>query len=453
MKWTLFSLFLITSIHATTIADFFAIDPELDGAIIGVYIEDAASGKEVLAHNSDLNLQLASLTKLATGYVAIEKLGGAFRYQTTLEYSGVIDKKGGLQGDLIIRGGGDPTLALDVIPEWGFAVKRKGIHAVSGRVIADASCFETLSTSPHWEYMDLGNYYAAGASGLSINQNSYRVTFAPGSQIGEKAEVIKVDPVIPTLTISNEMKTGPKGSGDHGYIYGSEYSPLQIYRGTIPSGVEEFSIRGAIPDPARFTAETFSRHLQLANPAKVVRKKGGVQGATEIISTKKSPPLKQIVREMLQSSNNLYAEHLLKTLGNGESKRGLSIVKKTLADLGVIVHLKDGCGAARTNIGSPKNMVGLIRAMRRAPELREAVDALPELGASGTLAVLDGINGARVFGKTGTMSGINNLAGYIVLQDGRSYNFCIMLNNFTCRPGTAKKEIRRFLQTFIEEVL
>lgn len=188
-------------------------------------------------------------------------------------------------------------------------------------------------------------------------------------------------------------------------------------------------------------------------PVKVVRKKGGIEGEKYTIASKYSPPLNQIVREMLQKSNNLYAEHLLKTIGDGESEKGLAYIHSILEKVGVGLFLKDGCGAARTNWASPQNMTRLIRVMRQDPLMQEAIDSLPELGVSGTLADRKHIADVQIFGKTGSMTGVSNLAGFFLLQDGRSYNFCICINNFTCEPSVAKNAIHSFLQTFIQEIL
>ncbi len=443
---------IASSLYATTHDDFLAIPEELEGAQIGIYIEDGRTTEEAFSSHKKMHFQIGSLVKMATAYGALKTLGSAYRYETHLAHTGVIDKNGVLKGDIVVVGGGDPTLNAESIPEWGFAVKKHGIHAIQGRVLVDASCFETLGASPYWEYRDLGNYYAAGASGISINHNQYTVSFRPSDIRGNPAEVISIEPKIPSLVYSNEVRTAEAGSGDQAYIFGSEYSPLHIFRGTVPQGKNIFLIKGAIPDPARFCGDALTRHLGLKKHPKVIRSKEKSVEKYEVIQTKKSPQLRQIVREMIERSDNLYAEHLIRSIGNGMSEEGLSTLTTLLKESGVSLHLKDGCGAARSNLASPEQMTRLVRFFRGNEEGQIIIDALPEWGVSGTLAKLPSIQGARVFAKTGSMSNVFNVAGIISLQDGRTYNFCICVNNFTCQKRSVQEYIFAFLSTFIDEI-
>lgn len=107
------------------------------------------------------------------------------------------------------------------------------ITKINGTLFIDTSCFETGLASGYWNFEDLDNYYGAGASGVALNQNTYLITFQPGKRENDPASVIKIDPPIPNLTFYNEVTTGPAGSGDLVCVFGSEYSPVQFYRGKL----------------------------------------------------------------------------------------------------------------------------------------------------------------------------------------------------------------------------
>ena len=194
-------------------AQFFQTD-SFKRAQIGISIVDVETEKEMFSANGEQFFVPASLQKIPLSAAAVAFLGEEYCFSTMLEYEGKITSDGHLQGNIWIRGGGDPTLSLDIFAQWEEAIKREGISKIDGKIYVDASCFETGLASPYWQFGDLGNYYGAGASSLTINQNLYRVTFQPGKKEGDPATVLKIDPPIPYLQIHNEVSTGPAGSGD-----------------------------------------------------------------------------------------------------------------------------------------------------------------------------------------------------------------------------------------------
>ena len=171
----------------------------------------------------------ASNLKLLTTAVALDMLGGDYQINTDLEYDGQINSKGELNGNLYIRGEGDPTLGSSEMEGvarydslfriWVEQIKAKGIIKITGNIIGDDSYFDYMPLPGGWAWDDIGNYYAAGTSGLCINENLYYLYFKPADSVGEKAEVIRTEPQLANLSFINHMKTGKKGSGDNGYIY------------------------------------------------------------------------------------------------------------------------------------------------------------------------------------------------------------------------------------------
>ena len=176
--------------------------------------------------------------------------------------------------NLYIRGEADPTLGScdfdsstcleSQMGRWVSAVQRAGIKQIDGNIIGDDRFLDHMPLPGGWLWTDIGNYYAAMTSGLSINENLYYLYFKPARYVGGPAEVLRTEPEVPGLSFFNHMKTGAAGSGDNGYIYAAPWQMVHQLEGTIPAGVSEFSIKGSLPDPALFAAQMLKEQLATA---------------------------------------------------------------------------------------------------------------------------------------------------------------------------------------------
>jgi D-alanyl-D-alanine carboxypeptidase/D-alanyl-D-alanine-endopeptidase (penicillin-binding protein 4) len=413
----------------------------LDHAVAGIYAVDTATGKVLIDKNSDLSLVPSSCMKIVTTAAALQLLGADARFETSLEYDGVIDKGKTLHGNLYIHGGGDPCLGSDRIPAslswkkqieaWADAVQKLGIEKIEGRVIGDASRWEKALAVPSWAWEDLGNYYGAGASALSFHENAYALVFKPGSKAGDRTAILRTDPPLPALVLQNEVTTGPEGSGDRACIYGSEFSSIQAVRGTVPAAVDEFTIKGAIPDPAEFCAELLAQTLQ-ERGISVEQKMVPAQRRT-VFHTTASPTVAEIVHWTNQNSINLYAEHLLKALGErmsqeGSTQAGLKGIASFLTsqkiDLGGL-SMMDGSGLSRKNLITAKQLVAVLLKMRKSEAFPIFFQSLPDQGGS-------------VRAKTGSMSFIRGAAGY-----AGEIAFAIIINH-GCDAKRMNEELKQF---------
>lgn len=385
-------------------------------ATVSIYAIHMPTGKVLINENSDKSLMPSSCLKVVTTAAALDLLGAGSHFETHLEYDGEIDADGVLHGNIYIRGGGDPCLGSDRIAsslswqkqlkEWVVAIQNSGIKAIDGSVIGDASVWETALAVPSWCWEDLGNYYGAGASALSFHENAYTLFFKPGQKVGDKTLIIRTDPAVPDLTFQNEVKTGPIGSGDQACIYGMEFSPMQYVRGTVPAGVSEFSIKGAIPDPSSFCASLLTEALE---------EKGIVTAANNMPSKNKrssfhktiSPTIAEIVYWTNQKSINLYAEHLLKKMGEahgneGSTKAGIKVVTEYWSSQGIDIgglNMADGSGLSRKNLITTKQLVSILLKMKESKLYPIFFDSLPK--------VSDVISA-----KSGSMSLAKGYAGY-----------------------------------------
>ncbi|MEO8398403.1 MAG: D-alanyl-D-alanine carboxypeptidase/D-alanyl-D-alanine-endopeptidase [Ignavibacteriaceae bacterium] len=424
----------------------------------GVYAEYVDSGKEIFSLNSDYSLAPASGLKVFTTSAALNILGEDFIFETKLYYWGNINSDGTLKGNIFIKGGGDPTLGSNLVKGslaidslmnvWVNSIKKIGIKKVEGSIISDASLFEGNSVPDYWPYIDIGNYYGAGISALCINDNLYHLYFTPSKDVGGEAKVLKVVPEIEGLTFTNFMRTGSKGSGDNGYIYSAPNQFQSFLRGTIPAGVDEFSIRGSIPNPPLFAAQYLKSFLEkndikVSSFAKVADEKISYDEAKLILKTI-SPPVKDIVYIINKKSFNLYAEQLLAAIGlklegKGSTYSGIKALKIFLDSNGIPtdgLELYDGSGLSRTNTITPKIMVKLLSFMTKQKTFHSFYNSLGIAGDPNDISFYKNMgantkaaNNARI--KSGLINGVRSHSGYVEDLKGRMIAFSFIANNFS----------------------
>jgi D-alanyl-D-alanine carboxypeptidase/D-alanyl-D-alanine-endopeptidase (penicillin-binding protein 4) len=304
----------------------------------------------------------------------------------------------------------------------------------------------------------MGNYYAAGTDALSIHDNLYYLWFEPGRYEGAPAEVLYTEPEIEGLTFINHMKTGRRGSGDKGYIYSAPGQYEALLRGTIPADGKPFSIKGVIPEPALFCARYFYNQLQ-ENNINVIDG-AGVQHPIrpyedlDLLLQTTSPPVSEIVHIINKRSFNLYAEQLiyhlaLQTGREGTRKAGISALLGFLNDNDIDVggvKLYDGSGLSRTNRITAKSMVQLLKfatgqtwydVFNRSLAVTGDSEDIGNFKRFGRNTILE--KNARV--KSGLITGVRSLSGYMEARSGRKMAFSLIVNNF---QGSSRQVDRIF---------
>lgn len=468
------------SLHpATTVQGVLAAlesDPDLKHASWGVCIRKVSDGSVVAQHDADRRLIPASIQKLLTTSVALELLGSEFRFETSLQYAGHLDTATGkLDGSIIIRGGGDPTLGSgkvgtdslsEIIAMWVAEIRDGGIRTVNGSVIGDASFFEDELPPSTWAWNDLGNYYAAPASGLTIHDNLYGLTLTSPAQLGAKTSILRAEPPMDDITFFNEAVTGEYGTGDEAYIHGSPFTYTKFIRGTLPPGRGTFTIKGALPDPALFAAKQLSDALAAAGIE--VTGSSQTNRTTDLsklfnrvtIQTLRSPRLADILRRINQQSDNLYAEHMLKMIGKkktgkGTMAAGIETIEESLVAKGQSSHaynIEDGCGLSRSNTISASALTAYLAAIGKTKSFEIFKETLATCGKNGTLStVCDGTIGeGRIIGKSGSLKGVRSYAGFFTSLAGEEYCFALIANNFSCSSRAMKEKWERLMVEMVK---
>lgn len=420
------------------------------------------TGEKIVSLNSELAIAPASNMKLITTSAALDILGEDYKFVTRIYSDGEIDKAGNLNGNVYIVGGGDPSLGYnlvkgslsldDLMTIWIKAFIDKGIKSISGNIIADDLLYDRIPIPDNWVWVDLGNYYAASTSALTINNNLYFLYFKPADKVGDSAELIRTEPKIDNLEFSNYMKTGGKGSGDNGYVYNAPLQFNATLRGTIPQGNDEFSIKGSIPNPPLFAAQYFRNALIkskiLVNGIATLIEKKVKYSNDKLITETLSPPLKDIIFIVNKKSDNLYTEMLLKAIGykakgEGSVEKGIVAVedyfkKNKVNTDGLIMY--DGCGLSRSDAITTNFMCDLLTMISKKSYFSSFFNSLAFVGNPNDISSYSnyGIGTPIEMNahlKSGVIERVRAYSGYLKDMNGRTIAFSMIANNFNGSGG------------------
>ena len=429
-------------------------DPCMKSGSAAILIMDINNSEIIAEHNSSVSLTQASVMKLITSAAALELLGSEHRFVTGIGFTGSVRKSSGtLEGDIIIKGGGDPVLGSENFPDyyedfadsWVTEISSAGIKRIKGRIVSDDSYFDYQPVPPGWNWEDLGNYYGAGVYGISLYDNTLKMHFRT-SGTGTVPVLLYTEPKDPGINLRNYLRAS--GNSDQGYVYMSPYSSSGWISGTIPVNSDDFVLKASLPDPPLLLSKILTGKLKAAGikvklEPVTVRLITGYSPAsyTEIARTE-SPPLSEIIKLLNTESINLYAEHLVKEIGKltsdeGTTDAGLSAVRQFLESIGLEtggMFIEDGSGLSPQDAVNPAQMVKLLVYMKeKSRNWHEYFDSLPEAGKEGTLkdCFLDPVFDGRLRAKSGTLTRSKAYAGYFETMTGREMTFCIIVNNFT----------------------
>ena len=431
----------------------------MDQAQWAVVVRAAGTGEVLFERNPAKLMVPASNMKIVTLAVAAQALGWDTTFTTTLEASGSVDN-GVLRGDLYVRGGADPTIntrdarGAAVFAGWGAALNAAGITRIDGRIIGDDNLFddEGLGAGWAWDYLQYG--YAAPTGALQFNEDVASLQVTPGASIGDPA-VVSLSPGS-GLTVQNKALTAAAGT------------PETIdYRRFLDRPVLEITGLVPLPPPGVAAAETrtVGREVAVLNPTlyfiRSLKDALMLQGIPvtgdpvdiddldpqptverRIIARTESPTLREIGAVMMKVSQNLYADTLLKAMGasstgTGTVAAGRDVMLAALRDWKLdetALVIADGSGLSRYNYLTADVLASLLDRMYADPRHREPfISTFAAMGREGTVASrlrkTRAEGNARV--KTGSLSNMRALSGFVQTRDGEMLVFSMIANDFT----------------------
>lgn len=430
--------------------------PELSNTHVGVSAQYVETGEYLYRREDDKNFTPASNVKLITTAAALEYLGKNFRFVTRFYLDGSSNRGGEFIGNIVIRGGGDPTLSQFFFRDPSFvfdAVYRKldslGIHSVRGNIIADDSYFADEPYPNGWAIEDIPYAFSPEISGLNYNDNLVEFVCEPGIAPGERPQVI-ILPENDYITYRNELTTtdstiAPTAEAARG-AESNEYSLV----GGVPvrTDADNVIVQASVHEPSLYFASVFRGYLE----DRGIKVRGSLLQSSEInyypdysslllMTENYSPPLAEIILITNRFSHNLCAEVLLKTIakektGIGTFQKGIDLVKQYLIKNGIYTEntlLSDGSGLSRLNLFSPKNFVKLLSTMYHSQYRDEYIASLAIPGERGTLQkrMIKSRAETNIFAKTGGMTSVSTISGYALTRDREPVAFSIMMNGFT----------------------
>jgi serine-type D-Ala-D-Ala carboxypeptidase/endopeptidase (penicillin-binding protein 4) len=420
--------------------------PGVHRATWGITVQSLARNERLFDLNAQTLMVPASVAKLVSVATAAAAVGWDYRFTTTLRATGSI-ADGVLHGDLLVVGGGDPAIggrAGDDFSTWVDALKSAGIHRVDGRVVGVDDLFEEPRPGFAWSWDDLGYSTGAVFGALNLAENRLSVTVTPGAVAGAPTTVL-YNVESQDLPITNRSVTAPAGS-----------APL-VWPEMRP-GEDELTIAGAVPVggmPATLLVSAgnptmwFTRMLRRRLIASGIDVTGPAADAdvisiaspdtAPVLYTYRSHPLSEIVQPLLKESINLYGEAVQRLNASGPlphtNDQALDGIKQRLLSWGISAdgfQIVDGSGLSRRDVVSPETLLTVLVKMYDPAGASPWMRALPIAGVDGTLAArMKGTPGENnVRAKTGTMSNVRSLAGYVVTRDGEPLVFSSIVNNF-----------------------
>jgi serine-type D-Ala-D-Ala carboxypeptidase/endopeptidase (penicillin-binding protein 4) len=428
--------------------------PEFEHVSWGVVVQSIDTGDTMFALNPAKLMMPASNMKILTLASGAERLGWDYTFETRLMTAGPVED-GILKGDLIVVGSGDPTIgdrAADsenghLFEVWAKQLVNAGIRRIDGRLIGDDNAFDDDGVEAGWTWDDLAYSYAAPTGALTYDSNAVELVVRPAMVAGEPAELV-VRPAEGGLTVENQVVTSPPGAGFSLDLRRGPGTSRLVARGAVPVGTAEFTRTVSVDNPTDFFVTALQRALvghgiTISGPALDVDAMTPPPdlSACRVLISHKSAPLSTLAVPMMKLSLNLYADTLMKVLGasaggTGTVETGRQVVRSVLQGWGIAADgfvLSDGSGLSRYNFVTVETLVSVLRHIAREPRHAAPFEStLPVAGQDGTLA--NRMKGTDAEGnahaKTGSMTGVRGLSGYVRTRDGERLAFAMLANHF-----------------------
>lgn len=418
-----------------------------EDAVIGLYIEEIATGRVIAEYGADRAMCPASIIKSVTSASVLSLYPDDQCFATRVSTVGDIVGNV-LHGNLVVEASGDPTLGSAYFDQSGAvtdsitaALHRTGIDSITGTVLIDSSVIPDPSYPPGWSDDDYMWPYGAMLRALNWRDNRYTLT------LPSKA----TSPFIPDLTVDfRRQKRGKMGYDSH--------PPLNVVKAWGKPARRGSSVALAMPVPADAFIYAMKHDLRDAGIA-VSDTAADAAGSVSRLTAIYSPAFPDILRSLMFRSDNLYAEGMLRTIAPRQPRDTATSRETALwalrgADTDSVTII-DGSGLSRLNRITPWFLSDVLSWMARSPRAVEYASLFPRVGREGTVRRFlagTGLEG-RLGLKTGTMSGVRALAGYLFDDEGLpTHTIVLIVNGFRCSPSVVTRAAQDFFLRIFDNV-
>lgn len=441
-------------------------------ALWAVQVRDG-SGKVIESYNADKIIRPASNLKLISSGAYLDILGPKFRFSTKL-YGHGMQSDSIWTGDLVVEGSGDPSIdgtfyeddPLFLFEKWTEILKRKGIKKINGNLVGYDGLFDDVPYPEGWEWSDLSFYYAPEISALSFNSNVVDLEVIADGPVGSIPDIQWFPFNTPYVEFVNEQQITPRGTEyDESYrrVLGTN---VIILRSTLPQGYYETEPLSVL-EPAYYFMDTFQRYLERSG----IEVTGQIfidknyyldQSGMALLDDHRSEPLHELIQWMNRESDNFYTEMFLKkTVAEvygvqGSTELGLQMLKDYMREMGfdtTLVSLRDASGMAPATLLKAEDFNQYLLKVKEKDYFSYLYESLSVGGVNGTLShrFRNSTVHGNFYGKTGFVSGVRALSGYLDTNSGQELIVSIFTNNYTARTSHVDLIHQRILEYLYSE--
>ncbi len=461
-----------TQISVQETIDSLVKDSSLRYASISFHLTECSNGNVIASYQPELALTTASTMKMITTSTALASLGGDFRFETWLQYDGIV-KDSVLEGNLFLKGFGDPSFGSSNFDEqdpskignfYYSLLNQLGIKKINGNLIADDSYFDSKIIVDSWQWMDMGNGYGAGVSALNFYDNIYFLKFKQTNEIGQQAQLLDIQPAQKDKIFLNRVIIADKNSGDQVNVYTSPLSNQVVLEGSIPAGKKNFTVKAAASNPSFYACNWLYEFLQnkgiffTGQPLQIIE---NTTTERKLLGKWYSPPLSKLITLTNEYSLNMYSEAFLKKLGSiqnekGSTWNGIKYLYQFWKNKGIDlngIYFTDGSGLSSRNAVNSLIFTQILNKIHQdSLSFPGFYDMLAIYGKTGTFRNMGKktLLENNLHGKGGSMIRVRSTCGYITAKNAKRYSFSFIANNFNCSPAYLRDKMNQLFLKIAE---
>lgn len=412
----------------------------------GIKICSSETNEVLYSRNESGSFVPASNLKLFPTAIALENLGNNYTWKTDFYTNGSV-RNGILQGDLILKAEGDPTISHlflnkepnAVFKEWADYLYEKGIKSINGSLIVDNSAFAKSGIGKGWKNNYEQSYYASAPSAFSINENYVRVVVKGGSKSG-RAPSIRVFPAMGNIKIVNDASTVKYRRRDTISITRNNETNTIYIRGSITKNRTVGRLIN-LPNPGEYASNVLydileNNQINIKGGLRVIETPANAENL-RLVYSYESVPLKEVLKKTNKFSNNFLANQIYLTLGY-QLKQNSAYSEQVIHDFFNLINtdsealvIDDGSGLSPINAATPDQFSDILMHMTKSKYFIDFYNSFPIAGVDGTLKNVMRFEPLykNVRGKTGTINNVKSLCGYIYSKDHELLTFTILVND------------------------
>ncbi|MCX6640214.1 MAG: D-alanyl-D-alanine carboxypeptidase/D-alanyl-D-alanine-endopeptidase [bacterium] len=455
----------------------------LKGSSWSIMAVDLDGGRIVLNIDSDRCLSPASGIKLLSSACALETLGPDYRIHTPIGYTGSLDTTGTLHGNLIVIGNGDPSISTrysetitnrtgapftDTFSAWADTIAAHGIHKIEGDLVGYSGLFGGTPWGPNWEWNELKYWYAAEITPLASFDDCVEITITPADSVGKPAS-ISLSPQVEGITVIGKIVTDSlSAQADLNFDRQLQGNNVTVW-GRLPINSEPAKLRIAVYDADNYFLLALKKALadkgiSISGILRASAEKPPQSADFQQLFTQESPQLGDLIRVVNRDSNNLHAEILIRVMGNELMSRGDPVARagddaftigrnqvrkweSKLVGSSPGFAMADGSGLSRRNLISASGLIKVLVYMNRSPQKMTFINSLATPGVGtlrGRFPLLP--KDVQLFAKTGTMTRVKSLSGYLILEEKPRMALSIISNNYLCETSEIDQTMENIIQ-------